>query len=116
MPVRDELIMSTDERRTALANIARVIPSAVFDRFIHVLTAVEERNKDALVHALSRASTEPTHYFAYVMNTGEHVEAITPIREILDLCEGWFITSTSVVNPGERVRWEVNSIIGKEVM
>ena len=115
MKVRDEPTMSTDERRTALANIARVVPSAVFDQFLHILTAVEERNKDVLVRALSRASTDPTHYFAYIMNTGEPVEAITPIREILDLCEGWFITSHSVANPDERVRWEVNSIIEEGV-
>lgn len=108
--------MNTDERRTALRDIARVVPSAVFDRFIAILITIEEHNNDALVRALSKASTDPTHFFAYVMNTGEHVETITPIREILDLCEGWFITSTSVVNPGERVIWEVHSIVGKEVM
>jgi hypothetical protein len=104
-------MMSTDERQTALKNIASVVPSAVFDRLINVLTMIEERNNDALVQALSEVSTNPTHSFAYRMNTKDHVESITPIREILDLCEGWFITSHSVANPDERVRWEVNSII-----
>lgn len=109
-------MMGTDERQAALMNIARVVPGAVFDRLINVLTMVEEHNNDALVHALSEVSTDPTHSFTYRMNTGEPEESITPIREILDLCEGWFITSNSVANPGERVRWEVHSIIGKEVM
>lgn len=109
-------MMSTDERQAALRNIARVVPSVVFDRLINVLTMIEERNNDALVHALSEVSTDPTHSFTYRMNTAEHEESITPIREILDLCEGWFITSNSVVSSGGRVRWEVHSIIGKEVM
>lgn len=108
-------MMGTDERQAALMNIARVVPGAVFDRLINVLTMVEEHNNDALVHALSEVSTDPTHTFTYRMNTEEHEESITPIREILDLCEGWFITSNSVVGSSGRVRWEVHSIIGKEV-
>ena len=109
-------MMDTDERQAALRNIEKVVPSAVFDRLINVLTMIEERNNDALVHALSEVSTDPTHTFTYRMNTEEHEESITPIREILDLCEGWFITSKSVLGTSGRVRWEVESIIGREIV
>ena len=108
-------MMDTDERQAALRNIARVVPNVVFDRLINVLTMVGERNNDALVAALSRSSTIPDHTFTYRMDTEEHEETITPIREILDLCEGWFITSKSIVGTSGRVRWEVESIVGKEL-
>jgi hypothetical protein len=108
-------MMDADERKAALRNIESVVPSAVFDRLINVLTMIEEHNNDALVHALSLTSTDPSHSFTYRMNSAEHKETITPIREILDLCEGWFITSKSVVGTSGRVRWEVESIIGREL-
>ena len=107
-------MMDVDERKAALNNIASVVPSAVFDRLINVLTMVEERNNDALVHALSEVSINPTHTFTYLMNTNEHEETITPIREILDLCEGWLITSTFSLSSSGRAKWSVKSIIGKE--
>ena len=110
------MIMSVDERRAALRNIARVIPSVVFDRFIQVLTTVKEPLDDVLVRALSDISTDPMRTFCYRMKKEEPEDAITPIREILDLCEGWFITSNSVVTLDERIKWEVHSIVGKEVM
>ena len=108
-------MMNTGERQAALRNIEKVVPSAVFDRLINVLTMVEERNNDALVQALSKVSTNPTYTFTYRMQTEENVESITPIREILDLCEGWFITSHSIISLGGQVRWVVKSLIGKEL-
>lgn len=107
--------MNADEKKTALKNIANVIPSVVFDRLINILTRVEGCNNDMLVAALGKASINPAYIFTYLMKTNESKETITPIREILDLCEGWFITSTSTVSSGERVRWNVKSLIGKEL-
>lgn len=107
--------MNADERQAALRSIARVVPSAVFDRLINVLTMIEERTNDALVHALSNISTEPTDSFIYHMKVGEREESITPIREILDLCEGWFITSTFSLDSDGRGKWDVESLIGKEL-
>lgn len=106
-------MMNEDERKAALRNIASVIPSAVFDRLINVLTLVEGHNNDLLIAALSRVSTDPAHTFTYLMNTNEHEETITPIREILDLCEGWFITSTFSLSSSGRAKWNVKSIIGR---
>lgn len=108
-------MMDADERKIALRNIERVVPSAVFDRLINVLTMIGEHNNDALVHALSGLSTDPVSSFIYRMKIEEHEETITPIREILDLCEGWFITSKSTVGVNGRVNWKVESIIGKEL-
>lgn len=108
-------MMNTGERQAALRNIEKVVPSVVFDRLINVLTMVEERNNDALVQALSKVSTNPKHTFTYRMQTEENVESITPIREILDLCEGWFITSNPIISLGGQVRWVVKSLIGKEL-
>ena len=107
-------MINEDERKAALRNIASVVPSAVFDRLVNVLTLVEGTNNDLLVGALGRASTNPAHTFTYLMNTNEHEETITPIREILDLCEGWLITSTFGLSSSGRAKWSVKSIIGKE--
>ena len=108
-------MMNEDERNAALRNIASVVPNAVFDRLVNVLTMVEEHNNDLLVAALSRVSTDPAHTFTYLMNKNEPEETITPIREILDLCEGWFITSTFSLSSNGRAKWNVKSIIGKEL-
>lgn len=106
--------MTSEERAKALNRIGAVIPKIVFDRFIMVLTQIEENNNDALVHALDNICRDITNGFTYSMNTGESADTITPIREVLDLLEGWIITS-QITSTEQRVRWGVSSIIGKEV-
>ena len=106
--------MTPEERNKALQHIGALIPEVVFERFIMILTQIEERNNDALVHALDNICQEATTEFSYSMNTGENADTITPIREVLDLLEGWIITS-QITSAEHRIRWGVNSIIGKEV-
>ena len=106
-------MMSADERKIALRNIESVVPSVVFDHLINILTKVGGCINDLLVEALGKTSTNPTHTFTYLMKTNEREETITPIREILDLCEGWFITSTCSRSSSGRVAWKVKSIIEK---
>ena len=108
-------MMSLDERKTALRNIESVVPNVVFDRLLIILTKVGGCINDLLVEALGKASTNAAHTFTYLMKTNEHEETITPIREILDLCEGWFITSTCSRSSSGRVKWNVKSLIGKEL-
>lgn len=108
-------MMSVDERKIALRNIESVMPNVVFEHLINILTMVKGCMNDLLVEALSRASTNPAYAFTYLMKTNEREETINPIREILDLCEGWFITSNSVVGSGGRVAWKVKSIIEKKL-
>lgn len=106
--------MNEEQRAEALKHISTLIPKVVFDRFIMILTQIEERNNNALVHALDNLCKDATNGFTYSMNTGENADKITPIREALDLLEGWIITS-QITSTEHRVRWGVNSIIGKEV-
>lgn len=106
--------MSEESRAEALNNISAVVPKVVFERFIMVLTQIEENNNNALVNALDRICRNVSTGFTYSMNSGETEDKITPIREALDLLEGWMITST-VTTTTPRVRWGVESIIGKEV-
>lgn len=106
--------MTSEERADALRRIGALIPAVVFERFIMILTQIEENNNDALVHALDNICRDATDGFSYSMNTGENADTITPIREVLDLLEGWIITS-QITSTEHRVRWGVNSIIGKEV-
>lgn len=106
--------MTPEERNKALSHIGAVIPEVVFERFIMILTQIEEKNNDALVTVLDRICQNISNGFSYTMNTGESADAITPIREALDLLEGWIITS-QIASTGHRVRWGVDSIIGKEV-
>ena len=106
--------MTSEERTNALRRIGAVVPDIVFERFIMILTQIEESNNDALVCALDRMCRKESDGFAYRMTTGENKETITPIREVLDLFEGWILTATvSVIN--DRVKWDVSSIIGKEL-
>lgn len=107
--------MDVDERKAALKNIANVVPSVVFDCLINILTTVGQHTNDAIVTALNKASTNPTFSFTYIMNPEYNEGSITPIREILDLCEGWFITSTSSLDLNGRVHWHVKSLIEKEL-
>lgn len=100
-------MLNTDERKTALRNIESVVPSTVFNYLINILTTIEDWKNDAIVEALSRASTNPAYSFYYRAGSKKD----TPISEILDLCEGWFITSNSI----EQGEWRVESLIGKEV-
>lgn len=106
--------MTPEERNKALNHIGALIPEVVFERFIMILTQIEERNNNALVHALDNICRDVTNDFSYSMNTGESADTITPIREALDLLEGWIITS-QITSTEHRVRWGVSSIIGKEV-
>lgn len=115
MKVRDEPMMSVDERKVALRNIESVVPSVVFDHLISILTKIGGCTNDLLVEALSRTSINPAYTFTYLMKTNERAETITLIREILDLCEGWFITSTCSMSSSGRVKWNVKSIIKKKL-
>ena len=105
--------MNENERARALRNIQALVPDVVFDRFIMILTQINTANNDALVFALNSTCCDKNHTFIYRMSTGQTEADITPIREILDLFEGWIITSKAVIGPSQ-IRWEVESIVGKE--
>lgn len=104
--------MTPEERNKALNHIGAVIPEVVFERFIMILTQVSENNNNKLVEALDRMCTDGSDGFWYNMDAGEKQDSITPIREIIDLLEGWMLTAT-VDTTHDRVKWHVQSIIGK---
>lgn len=104
--------MTPEERNRALKNIGSLVPNVVFERFIMVLTQVSENNNNKLVEALNRICIDESDGFWYNMDTGEKEETITPIREIIDLLEGWMVTATVIVK-NNRVQWHVQSLIGK---
>jgi len=102
--------MTPEERNKALNRIGAVIPEVVFKRFIRILTLVSENNNNKLVEALYRMCIDDSEGFWYNMDAGEKQDTITPIREIIDLLEGWILTAT-VDTTHERVKWHVQSII-----
>lgn len=102
--------MTPEERNDALNRLKLIIPKVVFERFIMVLAQIGERNNNKLVEALDRMCTDKSDGFWYNMDTGEKVETITPIREVIDLLEGWILTAT-VDTTHDRVKWHVQSII-----
>lgn len=104
--------MTPEERNKALNRIGAIVPKVVFERFIMVLTQVNERNNNKLIDALSRMCTDESDGFWYNMDTGELQDTITPIREIIDLLEGWILTAT-INTEHDRIQWHVQSIIGK---
>lgn len=103
-------MMSIEDRECAIANIQKTVPEEVFNSFVCVLPRVEESNNDALVSALNKIINNNKHTFMYRMNTGDNETTITPIREILDLFEGWFITSKSRQIADGKIVWDVKSI------
>ena len=104
--------MTQEERAKALNNIGALIPKVVFDRFIMVLTQVSEKNYNKLIEAVNRMCIDESDGFWYNMDTGELQDTVTPIREIIDLLDGWILTAT-VNTSHDRVQWHVQSIIGK---
>ena len=104
--------MTPEERSQALSHIGAIIPKVVFERFIMVLAQVSERNNNSLINALNRMCTDESDGFWYNMDTGELQDTITPIREIIDLLDGWILTATVNIE-SNRVQWHVQSIIGK---
>ena len=104
--------MTPEERNKALQNIGAIIPGIVFERFIMILTQVGERNNNKLVEALNRLCIDDSDGFWYNMGTGELQDTVTPIREIIDLLDGWILTATVSTEHG-RVQWHVESLKGK---
>ena len=104
--------MTPEERNKALNRIEAIVPKVIFERFIMVLTQVSARNNSSLITALSRMCTDESDGFWYNMDTGDSQDTITPIREIIDLLDGWILTAT-VNTESNRVQWHVQSIIGK---
>ena len=102
--------MSIEDRERAIANIQKTVPEEVFNSFVCVLSRVQGFNNDLLVNALNNVINDKKHTFAYRMETGDNETTITPIREILDLFEGWFITSKSRQVSDEKIVWDVKSI------
>lgn len=105
--------MSEEERAEALSRISALLPTVIFTQFTVVLTRIQGANHDALIHAIDGVCRDKDT-FMYRMNSNEPIDKITPIREALDLLEGWILTSSPSAD-GTRVKWTVASIVGKEV-
>ena len=75
-------------------------------------TQVSEKNYNKLIEAVNRMCIDESDGFWYNMDTGELQDTVTPIREIIDLLDGWILTAT-VNTSHDRVQWHVQSIIGK---
>ena len=104
--------MTPEERNAALKRIGSLVPGIVFERFIMVLTQVSERNNNKLVEAINQMCIDESDGFWYNMDTGDLQDTITPIREIIDLLDGWIFTAT-LNTEHDRIQWHVQSIIGK---
>ena len=105
------MMMSCEERAKAIGIIQHGLPDYIFNRFVNVLTQVAEVSNDAIVYSLSRIMTESSYAFYYRMKETQDETTITPLREILDLLEGWIITSHVQLSPvTHRTIWYVKSI------
>jgi len=105
--------MTLEERRQALNSIETMIPGIIFKRFMIALAQVNnQQDKYALLRVLSRMCKDESHEFWYTMEKDESQDTITPIREIIDLLDGWILTAT--VSTGlDMTLWHVQSIKGK---
>ena len=105
--------MSEEERSEMLRRISALLPTIVFTQFTVVLTQIQGANHDALIHAIDGICRREKDTFTYRMNSDETADKITPIREALDLLEGWILTSSCSMGSRNRVEWTVASIVGK---
>lgn len=105
--------MTPEERSRALDRIKAMIPYEVFKRFVIVLIQVNnKRENNDLVRALNRMCEDESYDFWYTMDKDEYQDTITPIREIIDLLDGWILTAT-ISNEHDMTLWHVKSIIGQ---
>lgn len=104
--------MTIEEREININDIQNMIPDRIFTNFCEILTQIGDENnaRDSLIAALGRVCRKESHSFAYVMKATYNENTITPIREILDLLDGWLISS-KVVSTSPRTRWAVDSIV-----
>lgn len=104
--------MTVEEREININDIQNMIPDCIFTTFCEVLTRIGDESdaKDSLIAALGRVCRKESHGFAYIMKADYNENTITPIREILDLLDGWLVSS-KVVATSPRTRWAVDSII-----
>ena len=105
--------MSEEERAEMLHRISALLPTIVFTQFTMVLTQIQGTNHDALIHAIDGICRNTGTTFTYRMNADETADKITPIREALDLLEGWILTSSYSMGGRNRIEWTVASIVGK---
>ena len=104
--------MTTEERKSNIADIQHMIPDCIFTTFCEVLTRIGDESdaKDSLIGALGRVCRKESQGFSYIMKATYNENTITPIREILDLLDGWLVSS-KVVSTVPRTRWAVDSIV-----
>lgn len=106
------MIMTTEERKSNIDAIHNMIPECIFTNFCEILTQIEDEDnsKDLLIQALGRICRKESHSFAYLMKSEDNENTITPIREILDLLDGWLVSS-KVVSTVPRTHWAIDSIV-----
>ena len=105
--------MTEEERADFLTTIQNNIPEIVFERFCIILSQIRSTvNNNKLIEALGKICKNQSKDFCYVMDIGQSKDTITPIREVIDLLDGWIITAQSKID-GTIIQWEVNSILNE---
>lgn len=99
--------------KKALHTIQTMIPIEVFKQFCQVLSCINAPISDMLITSILSICTKKEKGFTYRMKTSDNINTITPIREALDLLEGWIITAT-VTTTAPRVEWRVTAIEKEE--
>ena len=105
--------MNYDERKEALDYIRTKIPKEVYVDFMVAIARVHKGNDDRVIQVIKKICNGTLNHFRYQMDYEEEANKITPIREILDILEGWIITST-IEQTSPRVTWLATTISESE--
>lgn len=91
--------MVSAERAKQIMFIHSHLPETVFTTFTSLLTYLNEDNQDKLIYILSRCCDpqDSLDNFTYAMPIKAKTRIHTPVNEILDLLEGWIITSVEEI-------------------
>lgn len=101
--------MTDEERVRAMYNIQFQLPDIIYNRLTEILDSIKTDAHDSIINALDKMVTNRCAGFIYHMQTGQTEKDTTPITELIDLLDGWILTShLSIIK--NHTCWNVNVI------
>lgn len=102
--------MSREEREEYMKTIQTNLTDILFTRFIILLTDLDPEATDSILQAFGHIFNKKATSFWYEMPEEATINTISIMREIIDLLDGWVITSYAKQDNGT-LAWNVSSII-----
>jgi hypothetical protein len=102
--------MSEDEREEYMKVIQDNLSDILFTRLILLLTDLDTHTTDMLIEALANMFMKKAAGFWYKMTEEATIQTISIVREVIDLLDGWVITSYADWSYTGTLAWHVSPI------